>query len=297
MRDSGGRRRGLEVFGGWQLMFPAGPSSHLTRVDHVLKAAAATQARVIGALVLREARTRFGRSQLGYIWSLIEPVAMIATFSLVSLAMGHFPPYGNSLPMFFALGTLAYNFYRRIAAFCTSAIDANQALLNYPIVKQIDSLLARMVLEFLTCIFVTVVVLACIIYTTSQPGPFHPEYILIAIVLLSLLGFGNGVINAVVGTVYPSWRNIEGMIARPVFMLSGVFFVADRLPPFVRPYVGWNPVLHGVELMRYGYYPEYRSPAMSVSYLFCWAMGLVLVGLAAERGLRIRATFSDARSA
>lgn len=253
-----------------------------------MREAAATQARVIGALVLREARTRFGRTQLGYLWTLAEPLAMIATFTAISYAMGHLPPYGSSLPLFFSLGTLAYQFYRRIATYCTAAFDANRALLTYPIVKQVDTLVARALLELLTCLLIFALVIGAIVSWQQLPWPANPGTMVLATSLLVLLGFGNGALNAVISSYFVSWRNIESMLSRPLFFMSGVFFVPDRMPPAFLPYLSWNPLLHGIELMRMGYYPDYRSPACSVTYLFFWAMSLTVLGLVAERAMRVR---------
>ena len=260
----------------------------------LLKEALATQGRVIGALLLREARTRFGRMQLGYVWALVEPTAMIASFTFVSYAFGHLPPYGNSIAMFHALGTVGYNFYRRVATFCATAIDANQALLSYPIVRRFDTLVARMLLEVLTFIVVTVLVIGGLIVWIDQPLPAHIEYMFISIVLMSLLGFGHGTISGVITHFWPTWHIIDTLLARPMFMLSGIWFVIDRIPPFARPLMDWNPIVHGVELIRYGYYSEYRSPAMSIAYLASWGFGLTLIGLAAERAIRVRSTMTEA---
>lgn len=253
-----------------------------------MQAAAATQLRVVGALVLREARTRFGRSQLGYMWSVIEPVAVVATFTFISMVMGHVPPYGDSLPMFFALGALAYHFYRRVASFCSAALDANSALLGYPVVKQVDTLVARAALEVATCLLATLLLLGGLVLIGGQPIPAYLERMAVAVALLVLLGFGHGTLNAVIGQFIPSWRTVEPMLSRPLFILSGVFFVPDRMPPKLTEILAWNPILHGVELMRLGYYPDYRSPMLSVMYLFLWALGLTVVALAAERAVRIR---------
>mgnify|MGYP002084828576 CR=1 FL=1 len=252
------------------------------------RAAARTQARVVGALMLREARTRFGRTQLGYFTSLIEPVAGIATFSIAATALGHLPPYGTSLPMFFALGMLSYNAFRRVSAFCTPAFDANQALLHYPIVKQVDTLIARAALELAMTAFACVAVLVGLVMIYGLPRPARIAGMALAVVLLAMLGFGLGSLNAVIGRVFKSWRSIEPLLMRPLFFLSGVLFVPDRLPPKVLPWLAWNPVMHGVELMRASYYSAYRSATLSVGYLAAWALVLVVMGLAAERAMRIR---------
>src|SRR5439155_3924222 len=46
-----------------------------------------TQLRVIHALLIRETRTRFGESKLGYGWALLEPVLHILMLSLVFAVM------------------------------------------------------------------------------------------------------------------------------------------------------------------------------------------------------------------
>ena len=254
-----------------------------------LTAAARTQARVIGALILRETRTRFGRTQLGYFTSLIEPLAGIITFSLCATALGHLPPYGTSMPMFFALGMLAYNGFRRVSGYCAAALDANQALLHYPIVKQIDTLVARATIELAMSAFACVAVLGGLILLYDLPGPVRIEGMVVAVALMVLLGFGWGTLTAVISRGFKSWRGIEPLITRPLFFMSGVLFVPDRLPPKVLPFLTWNPVLHGVELMRASYYTSYRSTVLNVPYLVAWTLILVVLALAAERAMRVRA--------
>ena len=41
------------------------------------KEALITQARVVGALILRETRVRYGRSQLGYLWAFTSPIMYV----------------------------------------------------------------------------------------------------------------------------------------------------------------------------------------------------------------------------
>ena len=52
------------------------------------------QARVVFALVLREMRIRFGRTQFGCLWAVAEPLAFIAAFSSIFYFMDRHPPFG-----------------------------------------------------------------------------------------------------------------------------------------------------------------------------------------------------------
>jgi tetratricopeptide (TPR) repeat protein len=66
-----------------------------------------TQVRVIHALIIRETRTRFGGSRLGYGWALIEPVLHIALlWVMFSLLMHGTPPIGTHFFLFYYTGLI-----------------------------------------------------------------------------------------------------------------------------------------------------------------------------------------------
>jgi tetratricopeptide (TPR) repeat protein len=68
-----------------------------------------TQCRVIQALIIRETRTRFGDSKLGYGWALLEPILHITLLSAVfSLMMQGRPPIGAHFFIFYFTGLIPY---------------------------------------------------------------------------------------------------------------------------------------------------------------------------------------------
>jgi len=249
---------------------------------------ATIQFRVVAALMLRESRTRFGKSQVGYLWSLAEPIAVVLTFSALFRALNHPAPIGSSLPVFFATGMLAYHNYRRTASFCSNAFTANEALLTFPIVQQVDTLISRGLLEFFTSILSLLLIFGALHLVWEVALPVDVGPMVLALAALSIIGFAHGSITAVVGHYFPSWPRFDELLSRPLFFVSGIFFVPSALPPSVRSIVSWNPLLHGVELMRSGYYPHYRSDTLDVGYLLGVAGVLLLVSLSAERVMRLR---------
>lgn len=252
-----------------------------------MRAEAATQARVVGALVLRETRTRFGRTQLGYLWALAEPVAFVAIFSSVFGIFSRHPPIGDTYAMFFATGLLPFNLFMVLAKSLGSAFDANQALLTYPIVKPIDTLFARSLLEIATALTVMLIVFGGLILIFEAAKPRDPFTMAAATLGLCLLGFGLGTINAVLGDMFGSWKQIFDVLAKPWMLLSAVFFTLDTLPESIRSVLSWLPMVHGVEGFRYGYFSNFHSNDLNLDYLYGWGLALTVIGLAAERGLRI----------
>ena len=125
--------------------------------------ALAIQGRVLLALMLREARTRYGRQQIGYLWALIEPMMHISMMMLIYSLMGRGSPLGESLPMFLATGFATFLGFRNVYNRTRGGYGSNEALLTYPVVKIVDVFLGRALLELATWIVVMVLLMSILI--------------------------------------------------------------------------------------------------------------------------------------
>src|SRR5262245_52038782 len=249
----------------------------------MFRAAFATQLRVVGALILRDTRTRHGRSALGYLWAIAEPLSYVALMATLFTVLGRHPPFGSDNALFFASGILPFTLFAALSRSVSGAIEANRALLTYPNVKPIDTLIARAVLEFSTSIIVMIVMFGGITILHKVDGPAHIDTIAAAMLGLALLGFGVGMTNAAIEQVFPTWREIYSVLSRPLMVVTAVFFTLDSLPPSARDIVAYIPITHGVEFFRIGYYSGYRSSALDVAYLYECGLLMCLIGFACER--------------
>lgn len=241
--------------------------------------------RVIAALLLRETRVRFGRAQIGYLWAILEPVGGILVLSFAFHMIGRVPDVGQSLYLFLAIGMLGFSLQRRLSVQLGNAFDANKALLFFPVVQRIDTLIARGTLEVATSLLSMMIIIVGLMALEGISPPARLDVFAAGIAALALLGFGLGTINAVLNSYFSSWRHVEAMMSRPLFLMSGVFFTPAMLPSAIRDILVWNPVLHGIEWLRYGYYEGYRPDFISFTYLIGWGLVTTLAGLAAERYL------------
>ena len=244
------------------------------------------QTRVILGLVLREVRATFGNSSIGYAWAIITPTASVALLvAIFSLADRH-PPFGPSLALFFATGVFTLQFFTEFSGKLKTVFDANRALLTYPVIKDVDTILARSILICATYLTIMVVFFATLVVTGLADPPARPEKVILAFLATALLGFGYGTVNAVIASFWESWIQIERVLTRPLFFVSGIFFVPSHLPPQALDILTWNPILHLVEWFRAGYYPNYYTPVLDLHYPLLVGVGLTLVGLAGERLFR-----------
>ncbi len=212
------------------------------------------------SLVLREMRSRYSEQKLSYVWALLEPLGWITMLSLLFMATGtHTPPIGDSFILFFCTGVVPFNIYSQTAGAVQNAIGMNKPLLYFPIIKPIDPFVSRAILEVVTHITVMVVIIGSYSFMFGGEPPEDWLNVIAPIALLAVIGFNTGVINCVIIAHFKEWRNIWGVISRPLFFLSGIFYVVEKFPPSVQDILYWNPILHCVEWLRSGYFRGFDS--------------------------------------
>jgi capsular polysaccharide transport system permease protein len=202
--------------------------------------------------------------------------------------MDRHPPFGRSMTLFFATGMMPFLLFRNVVNQLTGAFKANQALLTYPIVQPTDTIISRTILEIATSFFVMFIVFSALILLEGVPGPTNVLKLFEALTLLTLMGFGYGLSCAVLTTRLESWHSISRLIMTPLMFLSGIFTPIDSLPTNVRDAISWNPIIHGVEMFRDGYYVNFRNEHVDPSYLAICGILFVFLGLAMDRTIRAR---------
>jgi len=239
--------------------------------------------RVIVALLLREAQTRFGKTRLGYLWALIEPISHVAVMSLVYWAINRMAPVGASVVLFFVTGVLPYFLFQKVALHLGGAVRSNQKLLRLPLVNTMNLVVSRAALEGLTWIVVSALIFFALITTGRAEPPEHPGACMVAAAAAFGLGCGVGLVNAVLMPIWPSWVQIYPTVTRPLYHFSAIFFFIDQIPSYLRDWLSWNPMVHAIQWFRQGYRDDYASTVLDEIYLLKWIAVTLLLGLCMER--------------
>jgi capsular polysaccharide transport system permease protein len=248
-----------------------------------LREAVALQGRVLLALMLREARTRYGRQRAGYLWALIEPLLHISAFYLAFSYRVPIIPLGDSLFVFLATGFGVFLGFRDTLGRTQGGYQSNQSLLAYPVVRLMDVFLGRALLELATWLAVLGIIFGGMLLLGYGYIPHNILKMLAAIAALFAIAFGIGLTLGILSEFVPSVDNIMRAPMMLLYFCSGLFFVPDMLPPALRNVVYWNPVLHALTLFREGYYPGYESHLLDLRYLAGWALGSLVVALVVEK--------------
>lgn len=236
--------------------------------------------------MLRDMRTRFGRSFFGYVvivlWPLTHLLGLMSVYLLVRRAI----PIGTSAPVFLATGILPYILCLYPARMIMMSLVQNHPLLYFPVVKSFDVIFARGVLEIITAFWVTVIFCVILYIFNVDFMPVLPEEAMLAIFATIYLAFAIGFVSAVLYKMMRAWLAILILLLILMYLTSGALFMPSTLPENVQNYLWFNPLLHSVEWLRSAYYEGYSYGWLSRSYLLGFATALLFVGILAERAVR-----------
>jgi len=241
------------------------------------------QRRILWALLLREILTRYGRHNIGFLWLFVEP--MLFTLGVTALWTATKSVHGSSLPIvaFAVTGYSSVLLWRNMPSRCVLAIEPNHGLLYHRNVRPVDIYLSRLILEaagagisfsVLTLFFHFVGWLAL------------PEDVLEVIagwLMLAWMGMG---LALFIGALSESSEMVEKLwhpASYLLFPLSGAGFLVDALPVQAQHFVLFLPMVHGVEMLREGYFGSQMTAHYSLGYMTICNSVLTLLGLAQVR--------------
>ncbi len=182
------------------------------------------QRRVIGALIIRETRTRFADSKLGYGWALMEPILHITLLSVTFAVLMHGrPPIGTHFFIFYYTGLIPYHIFVHTSSGMSHAITGNGPVLQLPPVTTSDVIAARGLLEIMTDVIVAVVLLVGFGAVGLAAAPDDLWGPSIALLVTAAFGYGAGYVNAVLTAFFPSWDKAYGQVTRVLYFISGIF--------------------------------------------------------------------------
>jgi len=240
----------------------------------------AVQRRVIFALLMREAMTRFGRHNLGFLWLFLEP--MIFTIGVTTLWTATRAFHGSALPIvpFAVTGYSSILLWRNMPARCIDAVEPNRTLLYHRNVKVIDIYLARLIIEAsgATISFMTLTIIFMSIGWMKPPEDILK--IIFAWILLVWFGMSLAIF---LGSLSEEVEIIEKLWHPASYLfvpLSGAAFIVNGLPSQVQHLALYLPTVNGVELLREGYFGSQMVAHYDIPYMVIANAVLSLFALA-----------------
>ena len=241
------------------------------------------QRRVIGALLLREMLTRFGRHNIGFLWLFVEP--MLFTLGVTALWTATKAVHGSTLPIaaFALTGYSSVLLWRNMPSRCIGAIAPNLSLMYHRQVKVMDIYCARLLLEG-SGATISFVILSLGFISIGWIEP--PEDVLKVIGGWLMLAWFGAALAVLLGTLSEQSEIVEKLwhpSAYLLFPLSGAAYLVDALPKAAQNIVLYLPMVHGVEYVRDGYFGSQINARYDMQYMALCCTALTILALAQLR--------------
>ena len=152
------------------------------------------QKRVIGALLMREIITRYGRNNIGFLWLFVEPLLMTLMILLLWGAARANQYSDLNIIAFILTGYPLVMMWRNVSNRAIGAIGANASLLYHRNVRVLDTIFARMLLEIAGATIAQIAIVGVLILIGWIPAPADVFYMLMAWLLIAIFAIGLGLV-------------------------------------------------------------------------------------------------------
>jgi ABC-type polysaccharide/polyol phosphate export permease len=186
-------------------------------------------------LSLKELRTRYKKSILGWAWSLLNPLTQTAIFTVVFAIFHAAKPVGDpsglrNFPLYFLCGLLPFNFFSISVGVSMAAVQGGSGLIKKVQFPHEHLVLSVVVAQFVTLLIETGVLTVIMLFAGNMVLPWLP-IVLLLYVLLAVFTTGVALTLAAANVFFHDVNYLWGILSQVLFYATPVI---------------WNPATVGI---------------------------------------------------
>jgi lipopolysaccharide transport system permease protein len=245
---------------------------------------------VLWNITLRELKVKYKQSILGMLWVILQPLSMMAIFTVIFSIFIKIPSDGILYPIFSFAGLLPWMFFSTATLSASSSIVSNINLVNkiyFP--REIFPIASILAALFDFCIAGCIFMMMLIFYKIHLTLNILYIIPIILVEIAFILGFSLFV--AAVNVYYRDIKYVMPLAIQLWMYASPVIYPVSMVPEHLRPFYMLNPMASIIDSYRnvllLGAAPDW-------SYLgFAAVAALILLWLAYAFFKRIEMSFAD----
>lgn len=208
----------------------------LNRFKHLLK-----------LLVKRDFVSRYRKSVLGVLWSLLNPLLTMLVMTLVFSFLFRFeiPNY----PVYLLSGQIIFGFFNESTTQAMNSVINGEAIIKKVYVPKYIFPVSRVLSSFVNLSFS---LLAFILVFIITRAPFHWTLFLIPIPVIYTFVFslGIGMLMSSLAVFFRDLTYLYGIGMTLLTYLTPLFYPISIIPEWAQPFMGFNPMFHFVDYFR-----------------------------------------------
>lgn len=183
---------------------------------------------LIRNLVVGEVKTRYKNSVLGFVWSLLNPLAMMLVFTVVFGVLWPNEQVEN-FPIFLLCGLLPWNFFAASVISSLNSVVSNGNLIKKVYFPREVLPIAAVLAQLVNFLLALVVLFAALIIFRSHFSPWLWTLPLI-ILIQTCFSLGIGLVLSTLQVFYRDTQLVMEVVMLAWFFLTPVFYRAEQLP-------------------------------------------------------------------
>ena len=223
-------------------------------------------------LVVRDIKVRYRRSFLGLLWTVLNPLLMMAVQTIVFSTVLNAGI--KNFPVYLLIGNIVFSMNADSTSQALMSIVGSAGLIKKVYIPKYLFPLSKVLSCLINFGFSFIALLIVMLVTRSE---FHAEMFLFFIPLFYLLLFSVG-LSFILSSITVYFRDIAHLYS--VFItawmyLTPIFYPITMLPPQIQAIINWNPMYQYIKYFRLlimdGIVPAWRTN------LFCFGLGFVML--------------------
>jgi len=221
----------------------------------------------LGLLIKRDFVSRYRKSVLGVLWSLLNPLLTMLVMTLVFSYI--FRQEIENFPIYLLSGMLIYSFFNESTTLAMNSIIASEGIIKKIYVPKYVFPLSRVVSSLVNLVFTLAAFILVFIFTNA---PFHWTIFLIPIPIIYTFVFSLGV-AMLISSLAVMFRDITylyGVFTLLLMYMTPIFWPVSMLSPQLAPIIGLNPLFQFVmyfrQLALWGTIPDLWTNMVCIGY-------------------------------
>ncbi|WP_118986070.1 ABC transporter permease [Photorhabdus sp. CRCIA-P01] len=224
---------------------------------------------IILQLVKRDFSVRYKQTSLGWLWAVINPLANFILFAVVFglLVRVPTPEYAAPYSAVLVVGIIYWNFFSACMSSVSDSLINNIHLIKKVYFPRIVFGLSSTFVAVVDFIIAFVFFIPVLIYLKVNINITKLLLITpVAVFTTILFAWGLGCFMSILKVRYKDFRHFIPLFMQILFYISPIVYTASIIPDEYQFYYQINPLVHIIELARYGFLGGNDVPSIAITF-------------------------------